>query len=224
MSAPHDHASEAHAHMADHDESELVSRSVQAGLGLFVAVLVYSAAFGGLFGLAFAFAYGPNLGHIHAAGTFRGDSGRWFRLCLSGAQFEISSKSAGRWRTSDHRHSHRALFCHDCNFACRDDCVAGDLSGLLVTRFSVWNSNLFVAACYIALIRIATGPPRSQRGACAVSGSLAVELPRRIDRSTPLHVGDASACFSALSRRPSTPAVMVGNRSADLDADRRTAR
>ena len=44
--------------MADHDEPELVSRSVQAGLGLFVAVLVYSAAFGGLFGLAFAFAYG----------------------------------------------------------------------------------------------------------------------------------------------------------------------
>jgi predicted cobalt transporter CbtA len=57
-SASHDHPSEAHAHMADHDEPELVSRSVQAGLGLFVAVLVYSAAFGGLFGLAFAFAYG----------------------------------------------------------------------------------------------------------------------------------------------------------------------
>ena len=41
-----------------------MSRSVQAGLGLFVAVLVYSAAFGGLFGLAFAFAYGP-----HPSGT-----------------------------------------------------------------------------------------------------------------------------------------------------------
>ena len=36
----------------------LVSRSVQAGLGLFTAVMVYSTAFGGLFGLAFAFAYG----------------------------------------------------------------------------------------------------------------------------------------------------------------------
>ena len=42
-SASHDHAPEAHTHMADHDEPELVSRSVQAGLGLFVAVLVYSA-------------------------------------------------------------------------------------------------------------------------------------------------------------------------------------
>ena len=36
---------------------ELVSRQVQAGLGLFTAVIVYSVAFGGLFGLAFAFAY-----------------------------------------------------------------------------------------------------------------------------------------------------------------------
>ena len=40
------------------EEPELVSRSVQAGLGLFTAVMVYSAAFGGLFALAFAFAYG----------------------------------------------------------------------------------------------------------------------------------------------------------------------
>src|SRR5271170_2349451 len=45
-------------HMSDEDEPELVSRAVQAGLGLFTAVMVYSAAFGGLFGLAFAFAYG----------------------------------------------------------------------------------------------------------------------------------------------------------------------
>jgi hypothetical protein len=64
MPVSHDHASEAHTHIADHDEPALVSRSVQAGLGLFVAVLVYSAAFGGLFGLAFAFAYGRTSGTL----------------------------------------------------------------------------------------------------------------------------------------------------------------
>jgi predicted cobalt transporter CbtA len=37
---------------------ELVSREVQAGLGLFTGIAVYSAAFGGLFALAFALAYG----------------------------------------------------------------------------------------------------------------------------------------------------------------------
>jgi hypothetical protein len=37
---------------------ELVSRQVQAGIGLFTGVAVYSAAFGGLFALAFTLAYG----------------------------------------------------------------------------------------------------------------------------------------------------------------------
>ncbi|MGO9327637.1 MAG: CbtA family protein, partial [Steroidobacteraceae bacterium] len=41
----------------DEEKPELVSRQVQAGIGLFTGVMVYCAAFGGLFGLAFAFAY-----------------------------------------------------------------------------------------------------------------------------------------------------------------------
>jgi len=39
-------------------EPELVSRQVQAGIGLFAGVIVYNVAFGGLFGLAFCLAYG----------------------------------------------------------------------------------------------------------------------------------------------------------------------
>ena len=39
-------------------EPELVSRAVQAGLGLFTGVMVYGAAFGGLFALVFALLYG----------------------------------------------------------------------------------------------------------------------------------------------------------------------
>jgi predicted cobalt transporter CbtA len=38
-------------------EPELVSRSVQSGIGLFTGVTIYNAAFGGLFALVFAFAY-----------------------------------------------------------------------------------------------------------------------------------------------------------------------
>ena len=37
---------------------ELVSRPVQAGIGLFTGVMVYNAAFGGLFALVFALTYG----------------------------------------------------------------------------------------------------------------------------------------------------------------------
>jgi predicted cobalt transporter CbtA len=40
------------------DEPELVSRPVQAGFGLFTAVVVYCTAFGGLFALVFAVASG----------------------------------------------------------------------------------------------------------------------------------------------------------------------
>lgn len=39
---------------AGHEEPELVSRQVQAGAGLFTGVVVYCAAFGGLFALVFA--------------------------------------------------------------------------------------------------------------------------------------------------------------------------
>jgi predicted cobalt transporter CbtA len=40
------------------EEPELVSRPVQAGIGLFTGVTAYSIAFGGLFALAFAILYG----------------------------------------------------------------------------------------------------------------------------------------------------------------------
>src|SRR5262249_45670614 len=58
------HTSDAHAHMANHDEPELVSRPVQAGLCLFVSVLVYSVAFWRLFWVAFLFSYGRTSGAL----------------------------------------------------------------------------------------------------------------------------------------------------------------
>src|SRR5262249_497580 len=39
-------------------EAELVSRGIQASIGLFTGVMIYCTAFGGLFALIFAFAYG----------------------------------------------------------------------------------------------------------------------------------------------------------------------
>lgn len=42
----------------DEHEPELVSREMQAGLGLLTGTVVYGAAFGGLFALTFAYAYG----------------------------------------------------------------------------------------------------------------------------------------------------------------------
>ncbi|CAE6827844.1 CbtA family protein [Paraburkholderia haematera] len=48
----------ADAAKGDAPEPELVSRGTQAGLGLLTGVVTYGAAFGGLFSLVFAYAYG----------------------------------------------------------------------------------------------------------------------------------------------------------------------
>ncbi|NPT53098.1 CbtA family protein [Paraburkholderia elongata] len=48
----------AEAAKGDAPEPELVSRGTQAGLGLLTGVVTYGAAFGGLFSLVFAYAYG----------------------------------------------------------------------------------------------------------------------------------------------------------------------
>lgn len=48
----------AEAAHGDAHETELVSRETQAGLGLLTGVVTYGAAFGGLFSLVFAYAYG----------------------------------------------------------------------------------------------------------------------------------------------------------------------
>ncbi|SIT46815.1 putative cobalt transporter subunit (CbtA) [Paraburkholderia ribeironis] len=48
----------ADAARGDAPEPELVSRATQAGLGLLTGVVTYGAAFGGLFSLVFAYAYG----------------------------------------------------------------------------------------------------------------------------------------------------------------------
>ncbi|MGH8967769.1 MAG: CbtA family protein, partial [Actinomycetes bacterium] len=49
-------------------EPEVVSRAVQSTIGLATAVLVYAVAFGGLFSLAFAVAYG-RIGRLSARAT-----------------------------------------------------------------------------------------------------------------------------------------------------------
>jgi predicted cobalt transporter CbtA len=69
----HEHAHEhdqgaAAAQSDDHGDEELVSRPVQAGVGLLTGVSVFGTALGGIFSLVFAFAYG-RIGTMHARGA-----------------------------------------------------------------------------------------------------------------------------------------------------------
>jgi len=153
-SASHDHMSEAHTHMADHDEPELVSRSVQAGLGLFVAVVVYSAAFGGLFGLAFAFAYGRTSGTLtpRALAMALAATGFVAIYLVPNVKYPANPPAVGEPETIGIR---TALY-----FVMIAISLAAMIASLatkrfFVARFGAWNADLLVAACYIVLVGIA---------------------------------------------------------------------
>jgi predicted cobalt transporter CbtA len=153
-SAPHDHASEAHAHMADHDEPELVSRAVQAGLGLFVAVLVYSVAFGGLFGLAFAFAYGRASSALtpQALSVVIAAIGFVAIYLVPNLKYPANPPAVGEPETIGAR---TALY-----FVMIAISLAAMIASLAAKRFFVarlgaWNADLVVAACYVVLVGVA---------------------------------------------------------------------
>ena len=153
-SAPHDHASEAHTHVAEHDEPELVSRSVQAGLGLFVAVLVYSAAFGGLFGLAFAFAYGRASGTLtpQALSAVIAAVGFVAIYLVPNLKYPANPPAVGEPETIGTR---TALYFVMIAISLAAMIVSLATKRFLAARFSAWNADLLVAACYIVLVGIA---------------------------------------------------------------------
>jgi predicted cobalt transporter CbtA len=153
-SAPHDRASEAHTHMAEHDEPELVSRSVQAGLGLFVAVLVYSAAFGGLFGLAFAFAYGRASGTLtpQALSAVIAALGFVAIYLVPNLKYPANPPAVGEPETVGPR---TALYFVMIAISLAAMTVSLATKRFLAARLGAWNADLLVAACYIVLVGIA---------------------------------------------------------------------
>ena len=152
--AGHDHGAEAHAHSADHDEPELVSRPVQAGLGLFVAVLVYSAAFGGLFGLAFAFAYGRTASALtpQALAAVIALMGFVAIYLVPNLKYPANPPAVGEPETIGAR---TALYFIMIAISLAAMIVSLTVKRLLVVRFGEWGANLLVAGCYIVLVGIA---------------------------------------------------------------------
>jgi predicted cobalt transporter CbtA len=153
-SASHDHASEAHAHMTEQEEPELVSRSVQAGLGLFVAVLVYSAAFGGLFGLAFAFAYGRASGTLtpQALSVVIAAIGFVAIYLVPNLKYPANPPAVGEPETIGAR---TALYFVMIAISLAAMIVSLAAKRFLVARLGAWNADVLVAACYIVLVGIA---------------------------------------------------------------------
>jgi len=141
----------AHSHEEEH---ELVSRRVQAGLGLFTAVMVYAVAFGGLFGLAFAFAYRRIPGAVtpQSVSLLLALAGFVAVYLVPTLKYPASPPAVGEPETIGMR---TALY-----FAMMAISVAAMIGGvslkrLLTRRFGDWNSTLAVVAYYVIIVSIA---------------------------------------------------------------------
>jgi Probable cobalt transporter subunit (CbtA) len=136
------------------DEPELVSRPVQAGIGLFTAVIVYCAAFGGLFGLAFAFAYGRLPGALtpQAVSVLLAASGFVAIYLVPNLKYPANPPSVGEPETIGMR---TALYFIMIAISLAAMVGSAALKRLVAPRFGEWNATLAVTACYIVLVAIA---------------------------------------------------------------------
>ena len=131
-------------------EPELVSRPVQAGIGLLTGIVVYSTAFGGLFALVFAFAYrrmadlGPRATSALLAGV--GFVAVYVTPML---KYPANPPSVGLPETIGMR---TGLYFAMILISLAAMIAAGMLRNRLSPRFGAWNSVLIAAAAYIVVM------------------------------------------------------------------------
>jgi hypothetical protein len=133
---------------------ELVSRRVQAGIGLFTAVLVYCTAFGGLFGLAFAFAYG-RVGNALRPGSMSvllAATGFIAIYLIPNLKYPANPPSVGNPETIGIR---TALYFIMIALSVTAMVAAIALKRLIVLQFGEWNATLLAAASYLILVAVA---------------------------------------------------------------------
>lgn len=137
------------------EEPELVSRPVQAGLGLFTAVMVYSAAFGGLFGLAFAFAQGRVPGALspQALSALLAVTGFIAIYLVPNLKYPANPPSVGNPATIGIR---TALYFGMIAISLAAMVGAIAFKRMLTAHYGDWNATLMVGAYYI-VVMIAAG-------------------------------------------------------------------
>ncbi len=136
------------------EQAELVSRPVQAGLGLFVAVMVYSAAFGGLFGLAFAFAQGRMPGELspRALAALLALIGFVAIYLVPNLKYPANPPSVGNPDTIGTR---TALYFGMIGISLIAIVGAVNFRRMLTARYGAWNATLVVAGYYLIVMVVA---------------------------------------------------------------------
>jgi hypothetical protein len=132
------------------EEPELVSRAVQAGLGLFTGVMVYSTAFGGLFALVFAAAdrrtvdVGPR-----ATAALLAASGFIAVYVVPNLKYPANPPSVGQPDTIGQR---TALYVLMLALSVAAMVVAAILRKRLATRYGGWNAALIAIGFYLGAV------------------------------------------------------------------------
>jgi len=134
-------------------EPELVSRRVQAGIGLFTGVMVYNVAFGGLFGLAFALAYG-RIGDSgpRATAALLAALGLVAVYIVPNLKYPASPPAVGDPATIGLR---TALYFTMIAISLAAMIAAGMLRLRLVGRYGAWNAFLIAGAAYLIVVIVA---------------------------------------------------------------------
>jgi predicted cobalt transporter CbtA len=138
---------------AEAAEPELVSREVQASIGLFTGVVVYSAAIGGLFALVFAFAYGRvgRLGPRATAALLAG-AGYLAVVLVPTLKYPPNPPSIGEPATIGYR---TMVFFAMLVISIAALSIAVTLGRRLVSLYGGWNAALLGGAAFIVIIAVA---------------------------------------------------------------------
>ena len=134
-------------------EPELVSRRVQASLGLFTGTVVYSAAFGGLFALVFAFAYG-RIGNLspRAVSALLALGGFLALYVVPNLKYPASPPFVGEPETIGLR---TGLYFSIMLISIVAMVLAVIAHRRLASRFDGWSATLIAAAGYLVVLVIA---------------------------------------------------------------------
>jgi predicted cobalt transporter CbtA len=135
-------------------EPEMISRRVQKSFGLLTGVVVYGTAIGGLFGLAFAFAYG-RLGTTHprTLSAVLAAMGFVAIVLVPTLKYPANPPSVGNPETIGVRTAAFFLL-----IVISVAAMVGSLQARrsLSVRYGVWNSSLLAAGLFLLIVIIAS--------------------------------------------------------------------
>jgi predicted cobalt transporter CbtA len=142
-----------HSHSGDVEEPELVSREVQASIGLLTGVAVYGTALGGLFALAYAFISGrlvqlpPRAATILIAAV-----GFLVLYIVPYLKYPANPPSVGQTDTIGYR---TQLYFGMIVFSLAALAIAISFGRQAFDKFGGWNATILGAAVYLVLVAIA---------------------------------------------------------------------